>query len=172
MRPFPLSFPLLFTVAAAPLASQESPHPDSLRPPAVSNAEASVALAQATKLILFQLREALYAGDARSLMALVPDTVIPQDERVRSQDCRSLPNALVLADRLLGKGAPVHRYLVVNDSTAIQSMGGDTITAEATFLRTRSVPPKVLFTFVRREEALHLAGVCGLLDALCQAPAP
>lgn len=159
---------LILSVTTASLDAQALPHPDSLRPPIVTNAEAPVALAQAARLVLFQIREALNAGDPGTLAALVPDSLIPSVERNDARKCRTLSEALSHVVRVMGTNARGFTYLVVSDTSAIQSIGADIVMTEATLLHTRGAPPSIRFTFRRDGEALRLAGVQGLLGALCE----
>lgn len=160
---------LLLTVTMASLDAQALPHPDSLRPPSVTNAEASVALAQATRLVLFQLREVLNAGDPGTLAALVPDGLIPSVERSSNAgNCRTLSEARSRIAQVMGTRARDFTYLVVSDTSAIQTIGADTVMTEATLLL---APGSITFTFLRDGEALRLVAVRGLLEALCRVSA-
>ena len=158
----------LLTNLAGPLSAQTLENPDSLRPPAVSSVDAATASAQAAKLILVRIREAITANDRTSLAYLLPDTLIPLAERsANSLKCPTLPDALSRLRRMQGSRAIGLSYLVLGDTAGVQILRDGTVVVEATLLTTVSAGP-IRFTFRPDGQALSLSSVEGLLNALCE----
>lgn len=150
------------------LSAQALPHHDSLRAPAVSDADAATARTLAAKLVLFRIREAITADDHTNLASLLPDTLVPVAERsANSVKCRTLRDALSTLRRAYGASAIGMSYLVVSDTAAAQTLSNGVVVIEATLLRAVR-PGLIRFTFTPSGEALRLSSVEGLLNALCE----
>lgn len=153
---------------AEPLSAQTLENPDSLRPPAVSNADAATGRPQAAKLMLFRIREAMSAYDRTSLTNLLPDTLLSPGERSANRlKCRTLPDALAGVRRAHGSRAVGRTYLVISDTSGVQILEDGSVVVETTLLTRGSAGP-IRFTFRPDGEALRLSSVTGLLNALCE----
>lgn len=173
MRALPGLFVTLATATAPCVAdAQGLPHPDSLRAPAVSWAEGSVALRQAAMLVLAQIEQAITARDTVSVVALVPDAVIPESEwsRVRQLGCRSLSQVLARLDLLSGGRSATSTHLTIDNASVIASVETDLlITADAKLFRGALELSAIRFTFAGSGDAIQLVGAVGLLQGLCEA---
>jgi len=132
----------LFMNLATSLSAQKLENPDSLRPPGISSVDAATAGAQAAKLVLLRIREAITANDRTSLTNLLPDTLLPPAERSgNGLKCRTLPDALTLVRRALGGSAIGRTYLVISDTAGVEVLGDGAVVVETTL----AVAPGVYF---------------------------
>ena len=158
----------------APALSQQPArdNPDVLRPPALLSFPVTTRQQEVVRLYFAELRRAIQTADTTTLSVLVPDLVIPADEKLnaRRAGCPSLGAAM---NRPVNRGAPVGgpNTLRLDQVQVLPAAQGDTVAFGTAHLTISGRASQLSVALTRSGHARSMGRVRGLLSALCSPPA-
>jgi len=161
-------------VLSAPAVAQQPArdNPDVLRPPVLVSFPVATRQREVVRLYFAELRRAMQTADTTTLSVLVPDLVIPADEKLnaRRAGCPSLGAAM---NRPGNRGAPVGGPNTprLDQVHVLPAAQGDTVAFGNAQLTINGRTSELSVALTRLGNARSMGRVRGLLTALCSPPA-
>ncbi len=168
---FALGLPPVVVLALTTRAPAQQPaaeNPDALRPPTLLAYPIVSRQREVVRLYFAELTHALQNGDTTTLLALVPDSVIPAAEKEagRPSGCSSLGGAMT---RLRTRASAIGGLSSIElDQVAVTPAGqGDTVAFGTAQLAAGARTAKISVALRRSGHARSMGRVEGLLFSLC-----
>ena len=158
----------------APALSQQPAHDnaDVLRLPALLSFPVATRRQEVVRLFFAELRRAIETADATTLSVLVPDLVIPADEKLNAHrvGCLSLGAAM---KRPANHGARVGgpSAVTLDQVQVLPAAQGDTVAFGTAQLTINGRASQLAVALTRSGHARSMGRVRGLLAAFCSGPA-